>query len=85
VKHDRVLKKFDLSQWTNKLCEKLSGIENFEAMFWRAVPYITDEVGNSTIVSDSVLGGIGNDFQTGMCDESHSESFFKTIFSCPCV
>lgn len=55
VRNDRVLAKFDLSQWTNKLREKLTGIESFEADTWRAIPHIVDEVGTYTKDSDQVL------------------------------
>lgn len=55
VRNNRVLAKFDLSQWTNKLRKKLAGIEAFEADVWRAIPHIVDEVGQSTKKSDQVL------------------------------
>ena len=54
VRNDRVLAKFDLSQWTNLLRAKLSGIESFEADVWRTIPQIVDEVGQSTKGTDAV-------------------------------
>jgi hypothetical protein len=55
VRNDRVLSKFDLSQWTNLLRAKLSGIESFEADVWRTIPQIVDEVGQTTKGTDTVL------------------------------
>ena len=55
ARSDRILSKFDLSQWTSKLQEKLSMIEVFEVDVWRVIPRVVDDVGESTKTSDDVL------------------------------